>query len=161
MRLARMTGVTLATMAMLAPPASAKTITLHYFAKQVSVKLMSPAGHHVNYKRPSAGDVGDLIGLAYVGDHNHHAKRWTASFHLRCVFRSSKRSTCDGQIAIGGSMLFAYGIHPNVRGSFKSVTISSGTGVFQRAHGTLSFADVANTHSSDITIRVRASGGGH
>ena len=155
MRLARMTGVAVATMAMVAAPASAKTITLHYFAKQVSIKVMSRAGHPLNPdKRPVAGDVGDLIGLAYVGNHNHHAQRWSASFHARCVAKSSKRVNCDLQIAIGGSMLLGYGIHMNHRGSFSTIKISSGTGVFQRAHGTVTVVDVANTNSSDFTIRV-------
>jgi hypothetical protein len=155
MRPARTTGVALATVAMVAASASAKTITLHYFAKQVSVKVMNRAGHPRNPdKRLVAGDVGDLIGLAYVGDHNHHAKRWSASFHARCVARSSKRANCDIQIAIGGSMLLGYGIHLNHRGSFSTIKISSGTGVFQRAHGTVTVIDVANTNSSDFTIRV-------
>jgi hypothetical protein len=155
MRLARITGVALATMAMVAAPASAKTITLHYFAKQVSVKVMSRAGHPLNpNKRLVAGDVGDLIGVGYLGNHNHHAKRWTASFHARCVARSSKRANCDIQIAIGGSMLLGYGIHMNHRGSLSTIKISSGTGAFQRAHGTVTVVDVANTNSSDFTIRV-------
>jgi hypothetical protein len=156
MRLARMTGLALATMAMVAAPASAKTITLHYFAKQVSVNVMSRAGNPLNPdKRLVAGDVGDLIGLAYLGNHSHHAKRWSASFHARCVARSSKRVNCDIQIAIGGSMLLGYRIHLNHRGSFSIIKISAGTGAFQRARGTVTVVDVANTNNSDFTIRVR------
>jgi hypothetical protein len=158
MRLARITGVALATMAMVAAPASAKTITLHYFFKQVSVKFEDAAGHPLNrHKRPVAGDVGDEIGLAYLGNHSHHTKRWTASFHLRCVFRSSKRFTCDAQIAIGGSMLLANGAHPNLKGHLGNLTINGGTGVFQRARGTLTSVTPTNTNTSDIMIQLRIS----
>ncbi len=155
MRLARMTGVALATMAMLAVPASAKTITLHYFVTRGSVSLTDAAGHPQNgHKRPVAGDVGDEIGLAYPGNHRHHAKHWTASYHLRCVFTSSQRATCDAQIAIGGSMLLANGGHPNLRGNISGLTINGGTGAFRRAHGTLTSVSPGNSNTSDITIRL-------
>jgi hypothetical protein len=158
MRLARMTGVALATMAMLAVPASAKTITLHYFFPRGSVTLTDAAGHPQNpHKQPVAGDVGDEIGLAYPGNHRHHAKRWTATYHLRCVFTSSKRATCDGQIAIGGSMLLANGGHLNLGGSLGGLTINGGTGDFRRAQGTLTSVSPGNNKNSDITIRLRIS----
>ena len=158
MRLARMTGVALATMAMLAATASAKTITLHYFFTKGSVTLTDSAGHPQNpHKRPVAGDFGDEIGLAYPGNHRHHAKRWTASYHLRCVFTSSKRATCDGQIAIGGSMLLANGAHPNLGGNIGGLTINGGTGAFRRAQGTLTSVSPGNNKNSDITIRLRIS----
>jgi hypothetical protein len=153
MKLTRMTAVALTAMAMVAAPASAKTITLHYFFKTVGVKFTDAAGHTENPRElPGPGDVGDQVGLGYRGDHNHHAKRWTVSFHVRCVFRSSTRSTCDAQIAIGGSMLLANGAHPNF-GASGRLTISGGTGVFQRAHGTIAW--VTPPKNLDITIRVR------
>ncbi len=155
MKLVRTTGVATAMMAILATSASAKTITLHYFLKQIHVRVVNATGRPVNHKHPVAGDVGELTAVAYVGDHTHHASRWTASLHMRCVFRSSRRSTCDAQIAIGGSMLLANGFHFKRQGNFKKITINSGTGVFQRAHGTLTSVDVGSTNSSDLTIRVR------
>jgi hypothetical protein len=155
MRLARMTGVSLATMAVVAAPASAKTITLHYFSKPVGARLTDSAGHPLNpNKPPAAGYVGDRVGLDYVGNHKHHAKHWTSSFHFRCVFRSSKRATCDGQIAIGGSMLLVKG-HPNFHSNPARLTITGGTGVFQSAHGTLTMFNAGNTSNVDFTIRVR------
>jgi hypothetical protein len=152
-----MTGVALATMAVVGAPASAETITLHYFFKQVRVRLTDAAGHVQNpRKRAVAGDLGDQVGLAYVGNHSAHAKRWTASYHLRCVFRRSPRETCDAQIAVGGSMLLANGIHPNLRDNLNRVMINGGTGVFQRAHGTLTSVNIGNTNNSDITVQVKA-----
>lgn len=154
-RLARVLGVALATMAVVAAPASAKMITLHYFAKPVAAKSADSAGYPLNPKKPhAAGDVGDQVGLAYVGNHKHHAKHWTASFHFRCVFGSSKRATCDGQIAIGGSMLLVNG-HTNFHSNPAKLTITDGTGVFQHARGTLTMVNAGNTNNLDFTIRVR------
>ncbi len=156
MRLIRMTAVALTAMAMIAAPASAKTITLHYFFKQVRVSFTDAAGHPQNrHKRPVAGDLGEQLGLAYPGTHDHHAKRWTASWHLGCVFRSSKRATCDGQIAVGGSMLVVNGIHLSFGNNSNGIAINGGTGVFYRAHGTLTTVSVHNTNNADVTIRVR------
>jgi hypothetical protein len=156
MRLVRMTGVALATMAVVAAPASGKTVTLHYFSKQVGVKLKDAAGHRINPKKPPvSGDVGDEFGVDYVGNHRHHSKHWTASYHLRCVFTSARRATCDGQIAIGGSMLLANGIHPNFAANSQRFAINGGTGVFQRATGTLTTVNIGKTNDSDFTIRVR------
>jgi hypothetical protein len=156
MRLVRMTGVALATMAVVAAPASAKTIALHYFSKQVSAKFTDAAGHPVNpNKPPVAGDVFDFNDVDYVGNHKHHAKHWTASDHLRCVFTSSTAATCDGQVAIGGSMLLANGIHPNFGANPSRFTLNGGTGVFQGGHGTLTSVNIGKTNNADITIRVR------
>lgn len=156
MRLTRMTAVALTAMALIAASASAKTITLHYFFKQVSVKFTNAAGHPKNQNaRPVAGDKGDEVGLGYVGNANHHAKRWTASFHLKCVFRSSTRATCDGQVAVGGSMLLLNGIRFNPHGGSERLTINGGTGAFYRAHGTLTGVNLSNTNKTGVTIRVR------
>jgi hypothetical protein len=156
MRLTRMPAVALTAMAMIAAPASAKTITMHYYFKQVSVRFTNAAGHAQNrHTRPVAGDMGDLVILAYVGNGNHHAKRWTASAHVGCVFRSSKRATCDAQFAIGGSMLLLNRIKINFGANSQRLTINGGTGVFRRAHGTLTAVTIQHTKNSDVTIRVR------
>ncbi|HEY6397651.1 MAG TPA: hypothetical protein VIX82_09380 [Solirubrobacteraceae bacterium] len=149
-----MTAVALTATAMVTAPASAKTITLHYFLKQVTVKFTDAAGHAKNHhKQPATGDIGDQIGLGYAGNHNNHAKRWTVSFHLRCVFRSSKRARCDAQLAVGGSMLLFNGTSPNFGDKVNRLTINGGTGVFQRAHGTMTA--VSPGKNLDVTIRVR------
>jgi hypothetical protein len=157
MRLTRMAAVALTAMAMIAASASAKTITLYYFFKQVSVRMTDAAGHSLNrHTRLVRGDQGDLFGVAYLGRGKHHAKRWTASYHLRCVFRTSTRGTCDGQIAIGGSMLLmTIGNSPSLEASLSRIAIKGGTGVFQGAHGTATSVSPNNTKTSDVTIRVR------
>jgi hypothetical protein len=154
MRLARITGIALAAVALVATPAIAKTTTLRFFAKTVSAKFTDSAGRPIPGRNPKAGDVFDATRLEYVGDHKHHAKQWTASAHLRCVFTSSTRSTCDGQLAIGGSMLLSNGIHPDLAARIARLRINGGTGAFQRAHGTATEVQVGSTNNNDITIRI-------
>ena len=99
-------------LAVVVPPASARTVTLHYFSKQTSSTFVTPQGKPLGPNSPPAvGDINDNTDLDYVGNHKHHAKRSTASDHLRCTITgstgNSATATCDAQIAIGGSMLLA------------------------------------------------------
>jgi hypothetical protein len=59
---------------------SAKTQTLHFFDKPMS------------------------ISLDYPGNHSHHASHWTMSTHLSCTFAQGPPS-CIGNVAVGGSLL--------------------------------------------------------
>ena len=140
----------------LAATPSAKTITLHYFSTPASLQFLDGAGHPANPNNPpAAGYVLDINDRDYVGNHTHHAKRWTATDHLRCVFQSANSATCDGQIAIGGSMLLANGIHPNLNANPATYILNAGTGVFFGAHGTLTTVAVPPSNSSsDFTIKV-------
>jgi hypothetical protein len=97
--------------------------------------------------------VFDLFTLDCVGL-KHHAKRWTASSHLQCVFNTPPRVTCDGQIEIGGSMLLATRIHPNLSANPARFTLNGGAGAFLRAHGTLTSVSLPRPDNSDFTIRV-------
>ncbi len=154
MRAMLATGAAVATMALATAAASAKTITLHYYSKQARSTFTDAAGHPIPGRNPKAGDVFDQFNLDYAGNLKHHAKRWTASNHLRCVFNTPSRVTCDGQFAIGGSMLLATGIHPNLSANPARFTVNGGTGVFLHAHGTLAAASLPVSNNADFTIRV-------
>jgi hypothetical protein len=143
---------------LVASSASAAT-TLHFFSKQVSSTLKGPNGQPLSANAtPTVGDSFDTTDLLYVGNHKHHAKTWTASDHLVCTFTSitgpmNGTATCDGQIAIGGSMLLA----ENAKLSFSSsptvvVALTGGTGRFRGAHGHVKSTDIGKTNNSDITI---------
>jgi hypothetical protein len=143
---------------LLASSASAAT-TLHFFDKQVSSVFKGPGGQPLSANAtPVVGDSFENTDLYYVGNHKHHATTWTATGHLVCTFTSitgpmSGTATCDGQIAIGGSMLLA----ENAKLSFSNsptvvVPISGGTGKFRGAHGRVRSTSIGNTNNSDITI---------
>jgi hypothetical protein len=157
-----MVGVALACAAMLsllvASSASAAT-TLHFFSKQVSSTFRGPNGQPLNPNAvPTVGDSFDSTDLLYVGNHKHHAKTWSASDHLVCTFTAltgpmSGTATCDGQIAIGGSMLLAENVPLTFSGSPTVVVrLTGGTGKFRGAHGHVTSTDIGNTNNSDVTI---------
>lgn len=148
-----------ATLSLLAPSiASAKT-TLHFFQKQVSMTFVGPNGQPLSpTAAPAVGDGFVVIDLDYVGTAKNHAKAWSASDHLVCTFTSitgpmSGTATCNGQIAIGGSMLLAQ----NVTLSFSTsptlvVAINGGTGKFRGAHGQSKSTSIGHTNNSNFTI---------
>jgi hypothetical protein len=150
-------GAALLALALGATAASAKTVTLHYFSKQTSSTFVTPQGKSISGP-PAAGDINDITGIDYVGDHQHHAKASTASEHLRCTITgftgAGGTATCDGQIAIGGSMLLANGAHVTLSDSSAPfvVPINGGTGIYRRAHGTITARNVGN--NTDFTIKV-------
>jgi hypothetical protein len=142
---------------LVASSASAAT-TLHFFQKQESSTTVGPNGQPLSPNAaPTVGDSFVSTDLDYVGTAKHHAKAWTASDHLVCTFTSiagmGGTATCNGQIAIGGSMLLAQ----NVNLTFSSsptlvVPINGGTGKFRGAHGRVKSTSIGNTNNSELTI---------
>jgi hypothetical protein len=98
-----------------------KTETLRFFSKDVSIRLTTADGTVIRkppYPEAKPGDVLEVNSLNYVGNHRHHAKRWSASQRLRCEF-STGEPDCESQVAIGGSLLIFSG-YPG--------TVTNGTG---------------------------------
>jgi hypothetical protein len=126
------------------------TITLHFWQKS---RPVSPTG------RPVVGDIFVSTDRDYVGNHRHHAKQWTATDHIRCVFQNlpstgPATALCDGQIAIGGSMLLAEHVTATISQTSTSVPITGGTGKYRGYHGTAKSTSVSQT-ANDFTIVVR------
>jgi hypothetical protein len=93
-------------------------------------------------------------GHDYVGNHTHHAKTWTASDHIRCVFQTvpstptgTATAVCDGQIAIGGSMLLADHVTATMSNASTNVPITGGTGAYRGYHGTSTNTNVGPNNS--------------
>jgi hypothetical protein len=156
----RMTVITLgacgALGAIAAVPASAKTITLHFFSKQVYSAFTGPTGQPLpGNAQPTVGDRIEFANDEYVGNHKHHAKRPTASVHVDCTVTSSTGATCDGQLALsGGAMLLA----SNFTISFTSnapvnAKITAGTNQYRHAHGIVISRSIGNTNNSDDTVK--------
>lgn len=143
-------------------PAGTSTLTLHYFSKSVFSHITDPAGHRLGPNvMPVPGDAFTAIDLNYAGNHKHHAKHWTATDHLRCVIVAPPGITgrvpvlCDGQIAIGGSMLLADHVAGSVSQFGASrVPVNRGTGKFSGYRGTTISTPIKGSNNSDLTIRV-------
>ena len=132
--------------------AADRTQTLRFFEQRVSLKVTHADGTVVanpESAQPQPGDVLEVDSLDYAGNHAHHAKRWTASSHLRCVFGTGE-PTCESHVAIGGSLLIFTG---------NPATLAGGTGIYQGATGRVISAKEIKDDGTDVVakIRVRAS----
>jgi hypothetical protein len=127
--------------------AATRTQTLRLFDKPTSMKLTHANGTvaaNPQSVQPRPGDTLDVDSLDYRGDHSHHAKRFSASTHLRCTFGAGP-PTCESHVAIGNSMLIFTG-DPGI--------VSNGTGIYQGATGrVLSSKEVSG--GSDVVARVK------
>ena len=149
----------LLTLAMLAPAASAKTATVHLFSRETSATFVTPQGRPLPPNtRPTAGDVNDITGVDYIGNHKHHASMPTASDHLRCTLTgltaSGAKAVCDGQIAIAGSMLLVNDESLTLPDSNGPLVfrINGGTGTYRQARGKITATTVGN--NTDFVIKV-------
>jgi hypothetical protein len=143
-----------------ASAADAKTVTLHLFSRQTSSTFVTPQGKPLPPNTPpAAGDTNDNTDIDYLGNHKHHANNPAGSDHLRCTITSFAASgatgVCDGQIAIGGSMLLVkhetVALPNTARLSFR---INGGTGIYRHAHGKLIATNIGNTGNSDFDIKI-------
>jgi hypothetical protein len=136
--------------------AAAKTVTLHFFSKQVYTRISDATGHPLAPN--SAPAVGDRLSFAsndYAGNHKHHAKRATASDHVVCTLTSTSSALCDGTIALGGSMILGDDFVLNFNSNAPTIVkITGGTGRYRHAHGTVTVKSVGN--NSDLTIKVKS-----
>ena len=152
-----MLAASLLTLAVMAPAASAKTVTLHIFSRQTSSTFVDAQGHAVPPNTPpTVGDIFDNTGLDYAGNHKHHATKPNGSDHLRCTITgmsdSGPTALCNGQIAIGGSMLLANDETVSLSDGAPPTPINGGTGIYRHAHGLLTPKNFGN--NTDFTIRV-------
>jgi hypothetical protein len=147
----------LLTVAIAAPAAGAKTVTLHLFSRATSSTFVDAQGHPVPPSAPPAvGDTFDNTGVDYVGNHKHHAARPNGSDHLRCTITSvsnvGPKALCSGQIAIGGSMLLANDETFTLSAGPPPTPINGGTGIYRHARGLITPTNIGN--NTDFTIRV-------
>jgi hypothetical protein len=145
-----------ATMALLAAPASARSVTLHFFEKNVTGVVTGPAGQPVNPNAmPVPGDKFDSTNLDYAGNHKHHAARYSASTHVACTITSPSAGTCSAQFAQGSSMLLANNFTINFTSAGTGpIPISEGTGKFRGVRGTVTVKNIPHSNNSDTTIKI-------
>jgi hypothetical protein len=105
-----------------------KTQTLRFFDKPTSITLTTSDGKVIDkppYPEAKPGDVLDVYSVDFAGNHRHHAKRWSMSSHVHCVFGTGEPD-CLSHTAVGGSLLIFSG-NPG--------TLTAGTGRYAGATG--------------------------
>jgi hypothetical protein len=150
----------LVALALTAAPAGAAT-KLHFFQKPESQLFLDPSGNPITNPNapPAVGDQFIFSDRDYVGNKKHHAKHWTATDHLQCTVTSVSSTgaagLCNGQIAIGGSMLLAENVKLDLSDSgTTTVPITGGTGKFIHMKGTARSVGIGKTNDSEFTIEL-------
>lgn len=157
----KLSALSLATCCLLlaasAAPASARTITLHFFTKQVYSNFTGPNGQALPPNAPPT--LGDRFAFAnndYAGNHKRHSARPVASEHIDCVVNSPTTAICDASLALGGAMLFAdnWTLNTASGGPPSAVKLTAGTNQYRHARGTVHIKGVGgpNSNNSDETI---------
>src|SRR6266550_2751639 len=87
--------------------AAKRTEVIRVFAKETSFVYTNADGTIARIPPDDLkpGDSFDSTANDYVGDHRHHAKRWTISEHLHCVVGDDGAPRCQSHVAVGGSLL--------------------------------------------------------
>ena len=133
--------------------AAAHPKTLSFFEKNESFVYTPPGGkpqHGLLTGPPATGSTIEFTDLNYPGTEKHHQHSWRSTDHFLCTF-GSNGPTCEGQIAIGASMLIVKG--NGGQGTF-SIPIVAGTGAFKGDSGTLHIHDIDETANANITIDI-------
>jgi hypothetical protein len=147
-------ALAIAACAAVATPALAgqtDTRTLRLYEKTTDVRLTDATGKEKPPGPPAAGDVLDVSGVLYAGNHRKHAKRPSGTDHTRCVFTAPDAGTCQGEVAIGGSLIL---VRSELGGN--PFTAWWGTGRFKGITGTGSTTSVSEeSNDSDVVLRYR------
>jgi hypothetical protein len=164
-RLAGLGLVSLAALAAAASPAlagasakpagrqSGKTIVLHYYSVVTSLVYTGPDGTVAPRPppKPEAGGQLEIFELAYKGTHQSHSKRFVATSHTICIFKTAKGApTCDGQTAVGGNQMVLF--HTPSDGA---PAVSGGTGRYAGATGGATMKQVGGGNDSDVVVTVQ------
>jgi hypothetical protein len=135
-------------------------ITWHFFQKAETFSFTDSSGHPINPNQPPPiGAVFAATDRDYLGNHKHHARQYVATDHIRCVVTTGLSAggalgiRCDGQIAIGGSMLLADGVNGTLTQTTTSAPLNGGTGKYQGYKGLAKTVSVSNT-ASDLTVTI-------
>src|SRR5215217_1775080 len=81
-----------ATAAVATPAQAGQTKTLRFFEKANDFSITTSDG------TPAAGDILDVAGVLYRGDHRRHGSKVVGTDHTRCVFTGPDSGTCQGEV---------------------------------------------------------------
>jgi hypothetical protein len=141
-----------ATAAVATPAHAGQTKTLRFFEKATDFSLTTSDGtpKDPSAGAPAAGDILDVAGNLYRGDHKNHGNKVVGTDHTRCVFTGPDSGTCQGEAAIGNSLVL-------VRSALSddTFTIWWGTGEYKGISGTGTSTSVGDSNNSDVVLRYR------
>jgi hypothetical protein len=149
-------ALAIAATAVVATPAVAgqsQTKTLRFFEKANDFSLTTADGTPKDPRSgpAAAGDIIDVAGTLYVGNHRRHARRAAGTDHTRCVFTGPDTGTCQGEVAIGGSLIL---VRSELGGN--PFTAWWGTGRFKGITGTGTSRSIGEeSNDSDVVLRYR------
>ena len=141
-----------ATAAVATPAHAGQTKTLRFFEKSNHLSFTTATGAPKDPSAgpPAAGDILDVAGVLYRGDHRRHGSRVVGTDHTRCVFTGPDSGTCQGEVAIGNSLIL---VKSDLGGN--PFTAWWGTGAFKGISGTGTTKSVGETNNSDVVLRYR------
>jgi hypothetical protein len=126
-----------------------QTKTLRFFDKATDFRMTSADGTVKQPGPPVAGDIIDVSGTLYAGNHRRHARKASGTNHTRCVFTGPDTGTCQGEVAIGGSLIL---VKSDLGGN--PFTAYWGTGRFKGITGTGSMTSIGEeSNDSDVVLR--------
>jgi hypothetical protein len=141
-----------ATAAVATPAHAGQTKTLRFFEKSIHLSFTTSTGAPKDPSAgpPAAGDVLDVSGVLFRGDHRRHGSRVVGTDHTRCVFTGPDSGSCQGEAAIGNALIL-------VRSELSQDTFSIwwGTGPFKGISGTGTTKSIGETNNSDVVLRYR------
>jgi hypothetical protein len=133
---------------------SGSPTTLRFYEESTDVTLTGADGKQKPLGPPVAGDVLDASGTVYAGNHRKHARTPSGTDHTRCTFTGPDSGTCQGEVALGGSLIL-------VRSDLASdtFTVWYGTGRYRKATGTGTTKTVSEERNdSDVVVRLTRGG---
>lgn len=141
-----------ATAAVATPAHAGQTKTLRFFEKTTDVRLTTADGtpKDITAGPPAAGDVLDASGVLYRGTHARHGDKVVGTDHTRCVFTGPDSGTCQGEVALGNSLIL-------VRSALSddAFTVWYGTGAFRGITGGGTSKSIGDSNASDVVLRYR------
>jgi hypothetical protein len=141
-----------ATAAVATPAHAGQTKTLRLFEKTTDVGLTTADGtpKDITAGPPAAGDILDASGVLYRGTHASHGDKVVGTDHTRCVFTGPDSGTCQGEVALGNSLIL-------VRSALSddAFTVWYGTGAFRGITGGGTTKSIGDSNNSDVVVRYR------
>ena len=133
--------------------AAGKTVTLRLYSAVQSFTYTRADGTVVAQppQTPAAGDQFEIVELGYKGTFKKHAKKFSASAHTVCVFKTATSPpACTGQAAVSGAQMLLFRTPAG-----GDTVVVGGTGRYAGATGTVTMTEIPKTNDSDVVITVQ------